>query len=107
MPKSKSTFKEGEKVSIVAGSYASNRTGTFVGPRGMRVAIQVDGDIKKERVLWWSSISALRDEDKQRPTNGDAVIQIPKSEYNALLKEVNDLSTRLSRLQIKLQQYEI
>lgn len=109
MPRKERKFENGDPIQIVGGVYQRYKTGTYVGPYGIKMAtVEVDGDVRKSRHLWLTSIRPYQSKDQypKKATKGSSdsagTIVMKKKDYDAVLDEVSELAIRVKKLELQL-----
>ena len=94
-------FWIGDRVAVVGGTY-KGRQGTYRGDYGrVMCQVEIDGDERKTRNIWKTSISKLVKEEED--TGAEEMITISAREHAELLSEIRDLSAMVDRLKVKVE----
>jgi hypothetical protein len=94
-------YQEGQQVRIlVGGLYKSKKMGIYLKPYGKKMcSMKVDGDSQPSQNLRLTSIAPMT---PLEDNNKNSFVTISQSEYKALLDKIDNMSTTLRRLQLRV-----
>lgn len=105
MPK----YKNGDRVAIIRGKYATNRFCTYLRPYGKVMAcIKVDGDGEQARNVLLTSLGRIvvdgsdTNSSTTEPTDGTVVLT--REDYNSMVNEIDSLSDKLHKLKLRMEE---